>query len=291
MYVATIIADRLEASLIETAIDWMTICDAKGWRWLAEGKVADIYFEADDGWASAVLEDGRFDCADVIIQPLATREKRLLVADMDSTMITVECLDELADYAGIKAEVAAITERAMRGELDFAEALDARVALLKGLDAGAIDACLAERVRMVPGAVELVRTMRARGAYTVLVSGGFTRFAEPVAETIGFDRVVANRLEIEGDRLTGRVEKPIVDADIKVRTLLSERERLDLPAAATLAVGDGANDLGMIREAGLGVAYRAKPVVAAAVRARVDHGDLTALLYAQGLASAEWVRG
>ncbi|MGI4731612.1 MAG: phosphoserine phosphatase SerB [Janthinobacterium lividum] len=226
---------------------------------------------------------------DVVVQPAAGREKRLLVADMDSTMITVECLDELADYAGIKPQIAAITESAMRGELDFAGALDARVALLAGLEEEAIDRCLAERVRPMPGAAALVRTMRARGAYTVLVSGGFTRFAEPVGRMLGFDRVIANRLEIEGGTLTGTVAKPIVDARTKRTTLIEERTRLGLPDAATLAVGDGANDLDMIRLAGLGVAYYAKPVVAAAAAARIDHGDLTALLYAQGIPRADWV--
>ena len=177
----------------------------------------------------------------------------------------------------------------MRGELDFAGALDARVALLAGLEEEAIDRCLAERVRPMPGALELVRTMRARGAYTVLVSGGFTRFAEPVGRMLGFDRVIANRLEIAGGRLTGTVTKPIVDADTKRTTLLSERQRLGLAEAETLAVGDGANDLSMIRLAGLGGAYHAKPVVAAAAAARIDHGDLTALLYAQGLSRAHWL--
>ena len=178
----------------------------------------------------------------------------------------------------------------MRGELDFAGALDARVALLAGLEEDAIDRCLAERVRLMPGAAELVGTMRARGAHTVLVSGGFTRFAEPVGRMLGFNRVIANRLEIADGRLTGAVAKPIVDAGTKRATLLAERERLGLSDAATLAVGDGANDLDMIRLAGLGVAYHAKPVVAAAATARIDHGDLTTLLYAQGIPRAEWVR-
>jgi phosphoserine phosphatase len=242
--------------------------------------------------ASSVAQGGfGYDIAfDVVVQPAVGREKALLIADMDSTMITVECLDELADYAGIKPQIAAITDAAMRGELDFAGALDARVALLAGLQEDAIDRCLAERVRLMPGARTLVATMRARGAHTVLVSGGFTRFAEPVGRMLGFDRVIANRLEIAGGRLTGTVAKPIVDADTKRTTLLAERDRLALPLAATLAVGDGANDLAMIGLAGLGVAYRAKPVVAAAASARIDHGDLTALLYAQGIAPALWQR-
>mgnify|MGYP002777894319 CR=1 FL=1 len=226
---------------------------------------------------------------DVFVQPLAGREKRLLVADMDSTMITVECIDELAEYAGLKPEIAAITEAAMRGELNFEGALDARVALLAGLDASVIDRCLAERVRIMPGAYELVRTMRARGGRCVLVSGGFTRFAEPVGHEIGFDRVVANELLIEDGRLTGAVAKPVVGADAKLSVLRGEAEALGFDPSQTLAVGDGANDLPMIQAAGLGVAYRAKPIVAAAAGARVEHGDLGALLWAQGIPRSEWV--
>jgi phosphoserine phosphatase len=228
---------------------------------------------------------------DVVVQPAAARGKKLLVADMDSTMITVECIDELADYAGIKAQIAEVTEQAMRGELDFAEALDARVALLKDLDESAIDRCLAERVKLMPGARTLVRTMRARDATTILVSGGFTRFAEPVGAEIGFDRVIANRLEIGEAKLTGLVTKPIVDSATKETTLLNALAELGLSAEASMAVGDGANDLAMIRQAGLGVAYHAKPIVAAAAGARIDHGDLTSLLYAQGIARAEWATG
>ncbi len=227
---------------------------------------------------------------DVIVQPAANRRKKLLVADMDSTMITVECIDELADYAGIKAEIAAVTEAAMRGELDFAEALDARVALLRDLDASAIDRCRAERVTLMPGAKALIRTMKAHGARTVLVSGGFTVFAEPVAAEIGFDVAIANRLGIAGDRLDGLVTKPIVDAATKLATIEAERMALGLGTAETMAVGDGANDIPMIQAAGLGVAYHAKPRTAAAAGARIDHGDLTALLWAQGYARREWVK-
>ena len=177
----------------------------------------------------------------------------------------------------------------MRGELDFAAALDARVALLRGLDASAIDRCRAERVRLMPGAVALVRTMRARGATTILVSGGFTAFAEPVGAEIGFDRVIANKLLVAEGALTGKVATPIVDSGTKERTLREARAAMDLPEAATLAVGDGANDLAMIGIAGLGVAYRAKPIVAAAAAARIDHNDLTALLWAQGIRRRDWI--
>lgn len=204
-------------------------------------------------------------------------------------MITVECIDELADYAGLKPQIAAVTEAAMRGELDFAAALDARVALLAGLDEAEIDRCLAERVRIMPGAVPLVRTMRARGGRTILVSGGFTRFAEPVARMIGFDTAIANRLGIAGGQLDGTVAKPIVDAGTKRDTLIKARIEAGHAAVETLAIGDGANDLAMIREAGLGVAYHAKPIVAAAAAARIDHGDLTTLLYAQGISARDWI--
>jgi len=251
---------------------------------------ADVVFAADPAAARTALE-GALPRTDVIVQPTATRRKALIVADMDSTMITVECIDELADYAGIKADVAAVTEAAMRGELDFEGALDARVALLAGLDEAVIAQCLAERVRIMPGAKALVRTMRANGAAAVLVSGGFTRFADPVAAEIGFDRAIANVLLIEGGRLTGMVAKPIVGSATKEDTLLAWIAERGIDPALSLAVGDGANDLAMIKRAGLGVAYHAKPIVAAAASARVDHGDLSALLYAQGYRRADWVDG
>lgn len=290
MFIATLIAEGLTAGDLSAAQDRLAgvDCAPGAWHWLEEGHAADLAFVSHSQAARAALE-GAFARCDIVVQPVEGREKRLLVADMDSTMITVECIDELADYAGIKPRIAEVTERAMRGELDFAAALDARVALLKGLEESAIDRCLAERVRLSPGAEVLVKTMRARGATTVLVSGGFTRFADPVGARIGFDRVIANRLVIERGVLSGTVEKPIVDSATKETTLRGVRAELGLADAATLAVGDGANDLAMIREAGLGVAYHAKPIVAAAAGARVDFGDLTALLYAQGIRRGEWV--
>ncbi len=263
-------------------------CAPTTMAWIDEGDAADWQFELAPTDARAALE-GAFDGVDLVVQPRDARRKMLLVADMDSTMITVECIDELADYAGLKPKIAAITEAAMRGELDFEGALDARVALLKGLDAGVIDTCRAERVRIMPGARQLVRTMRGWGARAVLVSGGFTRFAEPVAAEIGFDRAIANVLEIHGGALSGTVARPIVGAQTKRTTLIETRDALGLTEAATLAVGDGANDLAMIEVAGLGVAYHAKPVVAAAAAARIEHGDLTALLWAQGVPRAEWI--
>ena len=293
VFTATLIAaDTLSAGDISTGRDRLAAagCAPNGWGWIEEGVAADLSFAADPAAARTALER-TFAGIDVVVQPTATRAKTLLVADMDSTMITVECIDELADYAGIKDQVAEVTEAAMRGELDFEGALDARVALLKGLDAGAIDRCLAERVRIMPGAVALVRTMRGRGAWTVLVSGGFTRFAEPVAKEIGFDRAIANVLEIDGDALAGTVARPIVGAATKLATLEAALAKRGLDRSASLAVGDGANDLPMVQAAGLGVAYYAKPIVAAAAAARIDHGDLSALLYAQGIPRREWVTG
>jgi len=290
MFIATLIAaGNLSGGDISAAQDRLDQagCLPAAHVWLDEGFAADIMFGLEPDAARTALE-GAFPGVDVVVQVAEGRAKQLLVADMDSTMITVECIDELADYAGIKPQIAAVTEAAMRGELDFESALDARVALLKGLDEGVIATCLAERVKIMPGAVALIRTMKARGATTILVSGGFTRFAEPVAEIIGFDRAIANRLEIADGALTGTVTKPIVGSDTKERTLLEATAALGLPPEATLAVGDGANDLAMIKRAGLGVAYHAKPIVAAAAAARIDHNDLTALLYAQGIARKDW---
>jgi phosphoserine phosphatase len=257
--------------------------------WIDEGVAADIPFGRIDRTAARAALEGLLPGVDVIVQPRAGRAKALLVADMDSTMITIECIDELADYAGIKAQIAEVTERAMRGELDFESALDARVALLKGLPASKIDLCHDERVRLMPGARTLIQTMKANGARCVLVSGGFTVFADRVAEAIGFDRAVSNRLGIEADALTGTVARPIVGAATKRALLIEERDALGIEPAATLAVGDGANDIPMIEVAGLGVAYHAKPKTAAAAAARIEHGDLTALLYAQGYPRAAWV--
>jgi phosphoserine phosphatase len=219
---------------------------------------------------------------DVCVQPAQGRRKRLLIADMDSTIINVECLDELADFAGVKAQVAAITERAMAGELAFEGALRERVAMLKGLGLDALQACYDDRVRLNPGAEILVRTMAAHGARCVLVSGGFTFFTGRVATAAGFHDNRANTLIEDGVALAGRVGEPILGREAKLAALQEEVAALGATPADALAVGDGANDLAMIEAAGLGVAYRAKPVVAAQADARVDHADLTALLYFQG---------
>jgi phosphoserine phosphatase len=209
---------------------------------------------------------------------------------MDSTMIGQECIDELADFVGLKREVAEITERAMQGKLDFKAALRERVALLSGLEEDAIARCLAERVVPNPGSATLVRTMRIGGAQTLLISGGFLSFAEPVAKMIGFDRVKANRLLFDGNQLNGKVSDPIVDAETKRASLIEAREQLGLRREQVMAIGDGANDKLMVQEAGLGIAYRAKPALAEVADARLDHHGLDALLWAQGIRKKEWVR-
>jgi len=216
------------------------------------------------------------------------RRRRLLLADMDSTVVTGETLDELADFAGLKQEIAAITRRSMNGEIDFAEALRRRVAMLRGLSLEAPERTWA-RVRPTPGARELVATMRANGAVTALVSGGFTYFTERVAALAGFDAHFANRLLDDGEALTGEVGEPILDRDAKLGALRALAREHGLDLSQTLAVGDGANDLAMLHEAGLGVAFHAKPIVAAEARARVDHGSLRALLFAQGYRASEIV--
>jgi phosphoserine phosphatase len=219
---------------------------------------------------------------DVCVQPFAGRRKRLFIADMDSTVIGCECLDELADFAGVKSEVAAITERAMRGEIAFEGALRERVAMLKGLSTDVLDRCYRERVRLNPGAEILVRTMAANGVHCVLVSGGFESFTGPVSKAAGFAGHQANRLIQADGRLTGEVADPILGREAKLEALQLHAAHLSLAFEDVLAVGDGANDLAMIEAAGLGVAYRAKPVVAARADAKVDRSDLTALLYFQG---------
>src|SRR3954468_4807881 len=227
---------------------------------------------------------------DVVVQPLRGRRKRLLVADLESTIIENEMLDELADFVGLRAQIAEITRRAMNGELDFAAALAERVALLQGLSISVLDEAAA-RIRIMPGARSLLATSRAAGARTALVTGGFTVFAEPIAASLGFDRVVANRLDIADGRIAGTVRTPIVDRDAKRHALVALAAEMRLPLAATLAVGDGANDLPMLLSAGLGVAFHAKPAVATAAHFRIEHADLTALLYIQGYREAEIAPG
>ena len=291
MFVATLVASAAigQGDIAEARNRLMAVgCVPGESRWIEADKAADLFFEGDPVAARGALT-GIGQRIDVILQPVAHREKKLIVADMDSTMITVECIDELADYAGIKTQIADITERAMQGELDFAQALHARVMLLAGLDDAVIDQCRAERVRIMPGAKALIGTMRARGARAVLVSGGFTRFAEPVAAEIGFDMAVANVLDIVDGKLTGLVHDPIVDAERKRFELGAAMVQSGIAREATMAVGDGANDIPMIEAAGMGVAYHAKAKARAAADADIVHGDLSVLLYAQGIARTDWV--
>jgi phosphoserine phosphatase len=263
-------------------------------RWLDPGIAADIAFtpeRATEASVAATTMRAALGAApvDIVVQPVAHRRKRLLIADMDSTMIGQECIDELADFVGLKPHVAAITERAMRGEIAFAPALRERVALLAGLPTGIIETVIAERITLTPGGRALIATMRANGAFTILVSGGFTVFTGRIAAMIGFDDHRGNTLAMDADgRLAGSVTEPVLGREAKQSTLIAERERLGLMPVEALAVGDGANDLAMIAEAGLGVAFHAKPAVAAAAAARIDHGDLTALLYLQGYARDEF---
>jgi phosphoserine phosphatase len=261
-------------------------------RWLAPGSAADVAFALGEANPNTVVRDVRatFDAPiDVNIVALNDRRKRLLVADMDSTIIQQECIDEMADLFGLKQRVSAITERAMRGELDFEAALNERLGLLAGLDEASLEKVWTERIVLMPGAKTLVATMRANGAYTALVSGGFTVFTAKVARSVGFDTNRANQLEFSEGRLTGRVVGPILGREAKLAALKDYAGMRGLPISATLAVGDGANDLDMVRAAGLGVAFRAKPTVAAEAAAAITHGDLTALLYLQGYAHREFV--
>jgi len=257
---------------------------------IVDGRACDVRFSGDAGVARKVLENLFSPFArderggvDVIVQTEADRHRKLLIADMDSTMITVECIDELADYVGLKAEVSAVTEAAMRGELDFAQALHSRVKLLAGLSEATVAECLRERVKIMGGAVELITAFKAAGGKAVLVSGGFTHFTDSVAREIGFDRAVANRLVVRNGELTGEVETPIVDAATKRAVLLEESAELGIPLSATLAIGDGANDIPMIEAAGLGIAYHAKPKTEASADARVRVGGLSVVRYALGL--------
>lgn len=262
---------------------------------LAENRAIDMIFPSAapvdliEAQLRALLDEAGAP-VDIIVQPVAQRRKRLFLADMDSTMIGQECIDELADFVGLKPQVSKITERAMSGELAFEPALRERVALLKGLDLSVVDTIVAERLTLTPGGRELVMTMRANGAHTCLVSGGFTVFTGPVGDKVGFHEHHSNTLAHAGGKLTGVVIDPILGREAKKATLLRLREELKLPPEAVMAVGDGANDLDMLQEAGLGVAFYAKPAVAAAASARINHTDLATLLFAQGYRAEEFVR-
>ena len=293
-HVVTLISGPARRALDDAAIAIAVgvLATAQDARVLDPGIAVDIPFTPGGANDKAIAQRLRAALSglpiDVIVQPLAGRRKRLFVADMDSTMIRQECIDELADYVGLKAHVAAITERAMRGEIAFEPALRERVALLKGLPVAVVDEVIEKRITLTPGGRALVATMRRNGGTTCLVSGGFTLFTGPVGAMIGFDENRGNTLIVEDGKLAGRVEEPVLGREAKLATLVELRERLNLAPSDTLAAGDGANDLAMIEAAGLGVAYHAKPKLADAADARVDHGDLTALLYLQGYARGDF---
>jgi phosphoserine phosphatase len=292
--VATLVANPAKAPLSEATLDRaaQALGGVERRRWLDEGVAADLVFTGELKAKRAALGSALGDePVDVIVQPLARRLKRLLVADMDSTLIGQECVDELADVAGIGGRVAAITERAMRGDIAFAPALRERVALLAGLPETVIDEVLKDRIRLNPGARTLVKTMRANGAYVAIVSGGFRQFTRAIRERIGADEDRANTLMIADGKLSGKVIEPILGEGAKLGALKEIAAAMELALDDTLAVGDGANDLPMLQAAGLGVAYRAKPKVAANAHARIDHADLTALIYAQGFARKDFVEG
>jgi len=294
-HVATLISDPARPALDDAAVALAVgvLPTAQDVRVLDPGVAVDIPFtpgSADDKAVAERLQAALKDLpVDVVVQPFARRRKCLFVADMDSTIIGQECIDELADYVGLKAHVAAITERAMRGEIAFEPALRERVALLKGLPVAVVDDVIARRITLTPGGRTLVATMRANGAHTCLVSGGFTLFTGRIAAMAGFDEHRGNTLIVEDGKLAGRVQEPVLGRNAKRATLRELRDRLGLAHERTLAAGDGANDIPMIEAAGLGVAYHAKPKVAEAAHARVDHGDLTALLYLQGYARTDFV--
>jgi phosphoserine phosphatase len=304
MHVATLIAPvkssptvLLHDALLRQCADVLKGLGASimGETWLEPVTAVDLHFTGIDVQAAREALEPLLHKAhvDVIVQPVLHRQKKLLIADMDSTMITVECIDELADFVGKKAEVARITDAAMRGELDFEKALDARVALLKGLPVATLQTCYDERVKYTPGAEALVKTMRHKGAHTVLVSGGFTFFTHHVRSHLGFHVDISNTLKTSHDanghdHLLGEVSRPIINGEMKRLTLLEQASDREITLNDCLAVGDGANDIPMIQTAGLGVAFHAKPKAQAAADGSIRFGDLSALLYAQGYPRAEW---
>ena len=289
MFIATVLANPDQRNLESGLLD--SLRNAWGGGdvvWLDPGVAAEFALPVIPANRWQVWEDLQGMGLDLVVQAAEGRRKRMLLADMDSTMIRQECIDELADMAGVGAHVAAITARAMNGELGFEAALLERVALLKGLDAGVIAQVMAERITFMPGGAALIATMKANGGHAALVSGGFTAFTEQVAAALGFDEHRANTLLIEGNRLAGDVARPILGRQSKIEALEQITARLGIAEADVIAVGDGANDLGMLGRAGTGVALHAKPSVAAQCDVRINHGDLTALLFIQGYARADF---
>lgn len=291
--VATLIANPsnpvLKAALGEKAAD---LVGASGLYWLADGIACDIALRDGTEEATArmhLLAAIGAAPVDLVVQEAETRRKRLLIADMDSTMIGQECIDELAAEVGLKEKVSAITARAMNGEIAFEPALRERVALLKGLPLSVVDDVIEKRITLTPGGPELIATMKAHGCYTALVSGGFTVFTSRIAAQLGFDEDRANILLEDGGRLTGEVREPILGRQAKVDALEDISARLGISTDEAMAVGDGANDLGMLHRSGAGVALHAKPAVAAEASIRIDHGDLTALLYIQGYRKTDFI--
>jgi phosphoserine phosphatase len=295
LFVATLVANPQESVLSDAAIARIAqaLPGFASSRWLDPGIAADVFFEAQgaDLGRTSSQAFALGETIDIIVQPARGRAKKLLIADMDSTLIGQECIDELAAEIGAGPHVAEITERAMRGEIAFEPALRERVVMLAGLPENVIARVLATRINLTPGARTLVQTMRAGGAYAAIVSGGFTQFTADIARRLGADEHRANVLIVENGLLAGRVAEPILGGAAKLHALQELSAKLALAPQETLAVGDGANDLAMLGAAGLGVAYHAKPAVAAAAHARINHGDLTALLYAQGFSREEFVEG
>jgi len=289
MFTATLIADPSQANLDQATLD--ALCGAWGGgdaRWLNPNVAAEFSCDTVPRNAAEAWEGLQGLGVDLVVQPSAGRRKKMLLADMDSTMIQQECIDELADVAGVGARVKEITARAMNGELDFEGALTERVGLLKGLPDSVIGEVIETRISFMPGGHDLLATMKANGAYCALVSGGFTAFTGHVAKTLGFDENRANTLLVSNGHLTGDVARPILGREAKVQALLEISDRLGIAHGDVMAVGDGANDLGMLGLAGAGVALHAKPSVAAQCDIRINHGDLSALLYIQGYAVTDF---